>query len=247
MNIEHSVAKLILPNVGRMNEQNRENFLEKTLRALPAGSRILDVGAGAQIYRKYCGHLRYVSQDREAPTIDRGDDSFLQMQESDYKRPDIVSDIVSIPEPDSSFDAVMCVEVLEHIPHPVRALQELARLIKPGGDLILTAPFCSLTHGFPYHFVSGFGKHWYEKHLPAAGLRITEMTANGNFFEHLAQEIKRVDHVARRYSQDRVRFFDKLIFWCMLRMLLRFSSRDTGSSELLCFGWHVLARKQEHV
>ena len=56
---------------------------------------------------------------------------------------DIVGDITSIPEPDASFDAILCVEVLEHVPDPLAALRELGRLLKPNGQLILTAPFCS--------------------------------------------------------------------------------------------------------
>jgi hypothetical protein len=45
------------------NELNRQTWLKKTLAALPAGSRILDAGAGELKSRKYCGHLNYVSQD----------------------------------------------------------------------------------------------------------------------------------------------------------------------------------------
>jgi len=63
---------------------------------------------------------------------------------------DVISDITSIPLPDASFDACLCTEVLEHLPHPIEALRELARLLRPGGRLILTAPFCSLTHFSPH-------------------------------------------------------------------------------------------------
>jgi SAM-dependent methyltransferase len=216
--------------------------LETTLGSIPEGSRLLDAGAGSQRQRRFCNHLNYVSQDF-GEYDGEGDSAGLRSREFTYGKLDIVSDITSIPEPDSSFDAVLCVEVLEHLPDPVIAVQEFARLARPGGYLILTAPFCSLTHMAPYHFSTGFNKYWFGKHLNDHGFRITEMSANGNYFEYLAQEIWRIPSTARRYSRSRPNGFELLSILVVQRMLARFSDRDSSSSELACFGWHVLARK----
>ena len=75
----------------------------------------------------------------------------LQTGEWDTSRIDLVSDITEIPAPDASFDAILCSEVLEHIPEPTHALDEFMRLLRPGGTLILSAPFASLVHFAPYH------------------------------------------------------------------------------------------------
>lgn len=233
-----------LPYAAVENKANRMRFLKETLGSLPAGGRILDVGAGSQGYRQFCDHLRYVSHDMPFSGKQEREE-MLQMKDADYEEADITSDILSIPEADGSFDAIMCTEVLEHVPHPVHALQELARCIRPDGHLILTAPFCSLTHGFPLHFVSGFGRDWYEKHLPDAGFRIVEMTANGNFFYWLGQELVRSDGVRAYHDvKDKLTFFEELSLRLVQRMLCRFGRKDAGSSELLCFGWHVTARRR---
>jgi len=50
-------------SVGRQNLLHRESWLEKTLKQVPGGSRILDAGAGELKYKKFCQHLNYVSQD----------------------------------------------------------------------------------------------------------------------------------------------------------------------------------------
>lgn len=237
------LLKSVRPSVGKNNESTREHWLEETLKSIPENSRILDAGAGTQQYRKFCKHLNYVSQDFGSYD-GKGDSAGLQMGEFDYGKLDIVSDITSIPEPDSSFDSIMCIEVLEHLPDPVQAIKEFSRLIKPKGHLILTAPFCSLTHFAPYHFSTGFNRYWYEEHLAANGFKIIEIAPNGNFFEFIAQEIDRIGSVSKRYSKSKPVLLERLSILITLRMLSRFSKRDNASSDLLCFGYHVHAIKE---
>jgi len=52
----------------------------------------------------------------------------------------VVADAQTLPFADSSFDKVMCTEVLEHVPDDVAALQELSRVLKPSGKLVLSVP-----------------------------------------------------------------------------------------------------------
>ncbi|MFY9570682.1 MAG: class I SAM-dependent methyltransferase [Blastocatellia bacterium] len=51
-----------------------------------------------------------------------------------------VNDIQCISHPNDSFDTVISCETIEHVPNPRKALQELARVLKPGGRLFLTTP-----------------------------------------------------------------------------------------------------------
>ena len=240
-----SLAEMQSPaplEVGRGNESTRHAWVHRTLKRLPAGSRLLDAGAGEQRFRPACAHLKYVAQDF-GEYNGTGDGSALQTRRWDQTRLDIVSDITAIPQPDRSFDAVLCTEVFEHLPEPLSALREFARLLRPGGQLILTAPFCSLTHMAPYHFASGFNRYFYATHLPANGFEILEIQENGNFFEFLAQELRRLRGVSARYAQDVLEESELDAVHTVLMALQRFSAKDAGSKELLCFGYHVLARR----
>ena len=230
--------------VGTTNLKTREAWLKKTLKKIPAGSSILDAGAGEQQYKLFCSHLSYFAQDF-AKYDGKGDNKGLHKGSWDQSKLDIISDITAIPKPDASFDAIMCVEVLEHLPEPIKAIQEFARLLKPGGHLILTAPFCSLTHFAPYHFCTGFNRYFYDIHLAANGFKIVELQENGNFFEYLAQEIRRIPWVAENYAKgSKCRRLELLAMKFCLYMLERFSKKDTGSNELLHFGCHVLCVKK---
>lgn len=231
-------------SVGRNNQSYREEWLEKTLKKVPAGSKILDAGAGELQYKRFCRHLDYVSQDFGQYTGEG--DVGLQMGAWDNSKLDIVSDISSIPVDNKSFDAIMCTEVFEHIPKPIDAIKEFSRILKPGGQLIITTPFCAMTHFAPYFFYNGYSRYFYETILPEYGFEIKEIDFNGNYFEYLAQEIRRLDEMAERYAPTvkKPTPFDELTKRWLLRRLEGMSKKDQGSNELLVQGIHVLAIKK---
>lgn len=230
-------------STGSTNEATRSKWIEKVIGDLPKGLRLLDAGAGEQQYKKFCGHLNYVSQDF-AQYNGVGDSAGLQMGKWDNSNLDIVSDITNIPEPDASFDVILCTEVFEHLPDPIGAIKEFSRLLKKGGKIIITAPFCSLTHFAPYHFYTGFNRYFYEIQLKAHGFKEPQIEFNGNYFEYVAQEVRRIEDVALSYCvKPKIRLFERLVIWLTLRMLRRLSRTDSGSSDLLHFGCHVQALK----
>lgn len=66
---------------------------------------------------------------------------------------DVAGDIRNLPFHDEVADGVICKEVLEHVDDPFRAMEEIYRVMKPGGLLLLTLPFLEPYHASPgsYH------------------------------------------------------------------------------------------------
>ncbi len=229
---------------GTQNEATRIVWLKRTLASMPAGQRILDAGAGELKYKPFCVHLDYVSQDF-GQYDGKGDGVGGQTGKWDQSQLDIVCDIVEIPEPDASFDVVMCIEVLEHVPDPVRVLRELARLLKPCGVLILTAPSSCRTHFAPYFYQTGFSRYFYEYWLDKLGFQIQEIQYNGNFFECLAQELRTLPLIAQDYSSEKIDWGSlNSVVLPLVEALVTLSASDSGSWETKSFGLHVKAIKQ---
>lgn len=115
--------------------------------ALEDGMRALDLGCGqgrhlhALFYKK---HMLAVGLDRSFEDVEKARAAFAQfpdMEPGSRRRFGVLAgDALNLPFPDRVFDAVICSEVLEHIPDHHAALREIARVMKPGGRLAVSVP-----------------------------------------------------------------------------------------------------------
>ena len=171
----------------------RDRFVADQARLIPAGKRVLDVGAGSCPYRPLFTHCVYLTQD--AKPLEG-----VQLRHGAYGGIDYISDATAIPVPSTSFDVVLCTEMIEHHPHPIEVVREFGRILVSGGRLILTAPLGSGIHQEPYHFYGGYTPYWYQKFLAEAGFGSIEVVTNGAGPRMFAQESIRF---AREWSPFR--------------------------------------------
>lgn len=111
------------------------------------GRRLLDVGCGTKPYRRLFDVAEYVGMDIDSPvTRQRG-------------IADVVYDGMRFPFDDGRFDAILCNQVLEHVFTPDAFVAELARMLAPGGKLLLSVPFVWDEHEQPWDYArySSFG------------------------------------------------------------------------------------------
>ncbi len=236
--MKESLRKIIGINE---SETNRNQWLSDRLSSIPPGLSILDAGAGELRNKPLCKHLDYTSQDFCEYDGVSGGLSGLHTGSWDTSKIDVVSDITNIPLPDASFGVVLCSEVFEHLPDPLKALDEFRRLLKPKGILIITAPFASFVHFSPYHYATGFSRYWYEHHLKTINFDIKELSSNGNWFSYVRQEMYRLPSMAK---EQRVWHWPlAYIVGALAATYLTLFSDRKKTDEFTCFGWHCIAIK----
>lgn len=191
----------------------RNAWIAEMAARLPEGSRVLDAGAGQAPYRGLFNHCAYKTQDFARY---EGAASGPQMQSWTYSSLDYVSDICEIPVPDNSFDAVLCTEVLEHVPRPIQALHEFSRILAPRGRLFLSAPLGCGLHQRPYHYYGGFTPHFYEKFLGEAGFEIIELRPACGLMKHAGQEIYRAGKILEANAPRHLPPWLKFLLMCYL-------------------------------
>lgn len=85
-----------------------------------------------------------------------------------------------LPFADGSFDAMFCVEAIEHMENPYHLMRELARVIRPGGRLFLTTPNVMSTNARSKFFSVGYLPHFKEMMVEREKLK------NMGFLAHIS-------------------------------------------------------------
>jgi SAM-dependent methyltransferase len=143
---------------------------------MPQNARVLDVGCGIGDNLRYIlrAQAAFLGLEYAEPTA-KAAKRLLVGQASIFR-----GSADAIPFGNEEFDLVLCIEVLEHIERDYQGCHEIARVLKPGGALILSLPY---RHWFPTYF-RGMGhlRHYtrtdVDKILRSAGLTVTNYLPN---------------------------------------------------------------------
>lgn len=154
----------------REQGDKRQLFVRNFLGSLSSGEKILDAGAGTQRYRPYSTHLNYLSQD--FCLYDGSYGGLNQSANWDVSNIDIVSDITKIPVDDNSFDAIICTDVLEHVPRVYETCIELRRIVRSGGKICITVPTQCDLHQAPFFFSGGYSHFFFKEVFKEDDVRI---------------------------------------------------------------------------
>lgn len=149
-----------------------------------AHGRLLDVGCGQKPYYEiFEPHVdEYVGIEYEPAFTETASSS------KGKRGPDIVYHGDRMPLPDDSFDTVMCIQVLEHTPKPQALLDDVARVLRPGGLLIISVPFSFRLHEEPHDYFR-YTPHGLRTMLERAGLEVTSTLQQGGFWSVLGHKV----------------------------------------------------------
>lgn len=156
-----------------------DDFMQRRAAALAPGSLVLDLG----------GHQQ---EKRGAFDIRRFPLRVVYANLTAAKRPDVQADAAFIPFAAGVFDAVICAELMEHLPDPRPALAEAARALRRGGVILITVPFLYPIHADPHDFGRYTETYWRHA-LADHGFCAVEVEAQGTF---LSVQVNQAKHAA---------------------------------------------------
>lgn len=131
--------------------------------------KLLDFGCGRKPYENLFLVDEYIGMDMEATG-----------HEHKHSKIDVYYNGQDIPFEQETFDSVFCSEVFEHVFNLDEILKEINRVMKTGGQLLITVPFCWNEHEIPYDFArySSFGIKYI---LENSGFEVIKTKKSGNF------------------------------------------------------------------
>ena len=114
-----------------------DQIAEKIQREVPAGAKVLDLGAGEGALS-----ARLVDLGYQVTAVDKDQDSF-KCEEATFSRIDFDSaDEITqlVKQHEDAFDAVLGIEVIEHVQDQWQYVRQLLKMVKPGGMVLITTP-----------------------------------------------------------------------------------------------------------
>lgn len=134
--------------------------------------RVLDAGAGKMPYKPLFAHVSYEAADVvPAPGLD------------------YVCDIAAMPVEDGRYDLILCSQTLEHVMNPITVLQEFRRIVKPGGQVWLTAPLFYPEHVKPWDYFR-YTRFAWRKMARRAGLTIVDISWLEGYYGTLSFQLE---------------------------------------------------------
>lgn len=214
-------------------------YMEPALGEASAFTRgvLLDLGCGPRPYEfLFAGRVdRYFGVDWP--------------KRADPARPDVVADATRLPFRSACADTVLATELMEHLPSPDVFLQEVARVLRPSGTLVLSVPFLEPLHEEPRDFYR-FTPHGLRALLSRHGFDLERSWRKGGFWsvtlgsfanQALYGCVNPEDEAGRR--RDHPLVLALVVPVCSLLQLLGYGLDRLLPSRAYTLGYVALARR----
>ena len=121
---------------------------------------------------------------------------FIRLDLNPDYRPDVVADVTALPFRGGSIDRVASNSLVEHVAYPQRVVEEMFRVLRPGGVMVVVMPFVWPLHGYPDDYVR-LTPRWFERVCRQVGFSdvTAEVASSGGTYNvlHNASKMAAVD------------------------------------------------------
>ncbi len=201
--------------------------MHEVAQQIPLSHSVLDAGAGDSRYRPLFAGRFYVGVDAAVG------------KRLEYGTLDALSNLEALPFRDETFDAALCMNVLEHVRRPDICLSEIYRVLKPGGVVYLMVPLFAREHQLPHDYYR-YTSYGIDYLLNRTGFTVEYVRPVGGYFRVLAAILSR----ASAYLFPRSRAVPLRLLLSPLELLAK--PLFSVVIPLLCLGLDPLDRKRAY-
>lgn len=155
----------------------------------------------------------------------------------------VCSDVRRLPFENASFDCVLSLQVLEHVANPLEAIEEISRILRPAGLLLLSVPHLSRLHELPHDYFR-FTEYGLRELARCADLEVIELVPTGGIVAFLGHQLS----IAFLTGLWRIKFLRPLLLIINKLFFTKFLTTVDGligMSSLFPQGYAMVARKNE--
>ena len=145
-----------------------DEFYNQHICQLDDGSRVLDLG----------GHK---STKRGNFNVEQSNLRVIYLNLSPSKGTDVQADAALLPFSKDQFDALICSELLEHVPDPLSVLRQIHNVLRPDGKLLISVPFLYRIHADPYDY-GRYTDYYWRENLEKFGFDNITIAKQGFFY-----------------------------------------------------------------
>jgi len=193
---------------------------------------ILDVGCGMKPYKSLLNASGSAYYGTDYPLTMKG--SYGKSTKADF-----FSESTLLPFNNNTFDTLLSTQMLEHVSDPKKVIQEMGRVLKPGGIMILSAPMTWPLHEEPYDFFR-YTLHGLRHLLQKANFEILDEIPRGNNFTTMAQMLldTQLDNTSQSFPKRLYSLILSLVVNQLCSVINLFQP-----AQRLCLGWVMVAKK----
>ncbi len=159
-----AAAGLYIESMGFMTAESGQLEIAVEVGQIDSRSYVLDVGCGPGILSaqlaKHAGHVSGIDFSEKMVTAARAENPSLNFE---------VANAEKLPFPDSSFNTAVCCYTAHHFARPVIVFDEIARVLKPGGRIVIIHPIQAEQASFG-SFVEALYEYLPPEQLPSGPL-----------------------------------------------------------------------------